>query len=133
VTFGVSLVGLMYRRAPADFQPIERAVHATCPAVGTGRWVDSRGGVVDGPAAGAPAGAEARGARRQRHRPPGTAPDATRVRARGRRLRLASGVAGLGLGIPLVLAAPSAEVAGPVGVVCCLVGASALAALLPGR
>lgn len=73
VEFGVSLVGLMYRRMPADFEPVDRAVHATCPEVGTGRWIDRWGGIVDGPAAPAPAGAEARGARRRRYRPPSPA------------------------------------------------------------
>jgi hypothetical protein len=133
VEFGVSLSGLMYRRAPADFAPIARAVHATCPEVGTGRWVDRWGGVVDGPAGLPPAESATRGARRRRHRAPGSTPGPERTRTRGRALRLACGVGGLGLGIPLVLGALGDGVAGPVGAVACLIGVSALAGLVPAR
>jgi hypothetical protein len=133
VSFGVDLVGLMYRGAPADFSPIHRAVHATCPEVGVGRWVDRWGGVVDGPADTAPAEVEARGARRRRHRPPESAQDPAKAHARSLGWRLAGGAAGLGVGGPLVLGASSDGAAGPIGAVCCLVGVSTLATAVGGR
>jgi hypothetical protein len=49
VVFDVSLIKMMYRGFPADFAPIDESVHAHCPEVGTGQWVDGYGRVVEGP------------------------------------------------------------------------------------
>jgi hypothetical protein len=49
VDFDVSLSKMMYRGYPADFAAIDESVHANCPEVGTGRWVNEFGGVVEGP------------------------------------------------------------------------------------
>lgn len=44
----VHLVDLMYRRAPADYEVVKRAMDEHCPEVGTGSWVEYPTGRVIG-------------------------------------------------------------------------------------
>jgi hypothetical protein len=36
----VSLTGYMYRRAPADYSVVKKAIDEACPPEGTGAWVE---------------------------------------------------------------------------------------------
>ncbi|MDO9409414.1 hypothetical protein [Patulibacter sp.] len=128
VELDVGLSDAMYRGHPADFEPVRRAVHAACPEVGTGRWVDDRGAVIDGPGAPASTAPGADGGRPRAYRPP-----QDRRWASPRTWRLAGGSAAVAVGVPLVTGVLGDGVAGPVGVVLCLSGVAALAGLRPGR
>ena len=129
VEFDVSLTAAMYRGWPADFQPIEDSVHANCPEVGTGRWVNEFAAVVDGPEVETP-------------NPPGPRsgwPGPSRVARREpnprARLawRLSLGVVALGVGI-LLLTGPAANgVFGLVSALCALGGLVTLAGAVPRR
>jgi len=127
VEFDVSLTAAMYRGWPADFQPIEESVHANCPEVGTGRWVNGFAAVVDGPEVENP-------------NPPGPRsgwPGPSRVARREpsprARLawRLSRGVVALGVGIPLVTGPAADGFLGFVGVIFALSGAATLAGAVP--
>ncbi|WP_067494725.1 hypothetical protein [Actinoplanes sp. TFC3] len=39
VAYDINLVDLMYRRAPADYVVVKKAMEQHCPLVGTGPWV----------------------------------------------------------------------------------------------
>jgi hypothetical protein len=124
--FGVDLSRMMYRGQPADFAAIDEAVHANCPEVGTGKWVDEAGWVVEGPTATELPSGNSRGVRRKygvsRYQPNSKA---------NRMWRLGSGTAALGLGAFLVTGPISDGIAGFVGVVFCIFGLASLAGLLP--
>jgi hypothetical protein len=127
VGFNVSLIGAMYRGSPADFAPVRDAVHAHCPEVGTGSWVDERGGVIDGPSEvdRNPPGAES--GRRQEFG--ATRRDLSQTERAG--LRLGIGAVLVGVGIALVVGPLGEGIAGAVGAVLCLVGLATLAGLVP--
>jgi hypothetical protein len=115
VEFDVSLTAAMYRGWPADFGPIEDSVHANCPEVGTGRWVNGFAAVVDGPEVENP-------------NPPG--PRSSRARLAW---RLSLGVVLLGVGI-LLLTGPAGDgVLGGVSALCALAGLVTLAGAVPRR
>jgi hypothetical protein len=125
VEFNVSLSKAMYRGWPADFAPVSDSVHAHCPDVGTGQWVDERGQVTEGPALGDP-NPPLRGIPRQHG---ATRRDLT-PKAR-LAWRLGGGAALIGLGV-LLLAGPAGDgIGGAVGAVCCLSGVAVLAGLVP--
>jgi hypothetical protein len=129
VGFDVSLVTAMYRGSPADFVPIDDSVHENCPEVGTGRWVNEFAQVVDGPGDLDPNPPGPRGGRPRKHGPIRREPNPKARLA----WRLGAGTAGLGGGI-LLLTGPSTDgILGPVGVLCCVAGAAALAGLIPRR
>lgn len=129
VDFGVSLSKMMYRGFPADFAAIDESVHAHCPEVGTGQWVDDFGRVVEGPT-------------EINRNPPGNFGGERRKygvsryesnRKANRAWRLGRGVAGLGLGVFLTTGPISDGIAGFVGVIFCAGGLASLAGLIPRK
>ncbi|WP_307025386.1 hypothetical protein [Arthrobacter globiformis] len=129
VDFGVDLRQMMYRGYPADFAAIDDSVHAHCPEVGTGRWVDDFGRVVEGPTRIDPnppgnGGGEPREYGVSRHESDTKA---------NRKWRVGFGVASLGLGLYLVTGPISDGFAGFVGMLCSIFGLSSLAGLLPRK
>jgi hypothetical protein len=47
----INLAKVMYRSGPADYDTTERAMHAACPDVGVGPWIEyGSGSSVAGPA-----------------------------------------------------------------------------------
>jgi hypothetical protein len=129
VEFDVSLTAAMYRGSPADFQPIRDSVHANCPEVGTGRWVNEFAAVVDGPEVENPNPPGPRSGW------PGRSSVAPRERSPRARLawRLSLGVLALGVGI-LLLTGPAGDgVLGGVSALCALVGLMVLAGAVPRR
>jgi hypothetical protein len=129
VDFRVDLSKMMYRGYPADFAAIDESVHANCPDVGTGQWVDEIGRVVEGPTECDPnPPANMRGTPRKygvsRYQPNTEA---------NRAWRLGGGIAGLGLGIFLTTGPISDGVAGFAGALCCIFGLTSLAGLIPGK
>ncbi len=129
VDFDVSLSQMMYRGYPADFAAIDESVHAHCPGVGTGRWVDEFGGVVEGTTQIDPNPQESGGGRRRKY---GVSRYESNPKA-ARAWRLGRGVAGLGLGIFLATGPISDGIAGFVGVIFCAGGLVSLAGLIPGK
>lgn len=123
VDFGVDLSKMMYRGYPADFAAIDECVHAHCPEVGIGRWVDEVGRVVEGPTQTDPnPPTNVRGTPRKygvsRYQPNTKA---------NRTWRLGAGAAMLSLGIFLTTGPISDGFAGFVGVLCCASGLASLA------
>ena len=129
VEFDVSLSKMMYRGHPADFAPIDESVHAHCPEVGTGRWVDEFGRVVEGPAQSDPNPPENGAGVRRKY---GISRYETNPKAK-RAWRLGGGAAGLGLGVLLITGPVSDGIAGFVGVIFCVGGLSSLAGLIPRK
>jgi hypothetical protein len=127
VDFDVSLSKMMYRGYPADFAAIDESVHAHCPEVGTSRWVDEFGRVVEGPTQTDP---NPPGNGRGEPRKYGVSRYESNTKA-NRAWRLGGGVAGLGLGIFLTTGPISDGIAGTVGVVFCASGLASLAGLIP--
>ncbi|WEO76413.1 DUF202 domain-containing protein [Cryobacterium sp. SO2] len=125
VEFDVNLTAAMYRGWPTDFEPISDSVHANCPEVGTGRWVNGFAAVVDGPEVENP-------------NPPGPRsgwPGRSGVANPRARLawRLCLGVATLGVGI-LLLTRPAADgVLADISALCALFGLVTLARAVPRR
>ncbi|WP_457950042.1 hypothetical protein ACTAQI_05300 [Pseudarthrobacter sp. alpha12b] len=129
VDFDVSLSKMMYRGYPADFAPINESVHAHCPEVGAGQWVNEYGSVVDGPARPGPSTTgRVKGARRKY----GVSAYQPNPKAR-LAWRLGGGLAGIGAGVLLIGGPIGAGFGGFVGAVCCIAGFSSLAGLLPGK
>ena len=129
VDFGVSLSKVMYRGFPADFAAIDESVHAHCPEVGTGGWVNEFGQVVEGPTQIDPNPPGNRGGERRKY---GVSRYESNPNA-NRAWRLGRGVAGLGLGVFLATGPISDGIAGFVGVIFCVVGLASLAGLIPGK
>ena len=128
VDFDVSLSKMMYRGSPADFAAIDESVHAQCPEVGTGRWVDEFGRVVEGPSQPDPNPPGSGGVRRKY----GVARYESNAKANPA-WRLGGGIASLGVGVLLTTGPISDGIAGPVGVVCCAIGLASLAGLIPSK
>lgn len=128
----MNLARLMYRRSPADFAVLAERVHDECPEVGTGRWVDEIGRVVDGPVLSDPISPTGRGMQRRAYGSERTTVNPRVVRA----WRLGGGLVGLALGI-LLVTGPAASgftgFTGFLGVVCSLGGLASLAGLIPRR
>jgi hypothetical protein len=129
VDFDVSLTMMMYRGYPADFAPIDESVHAHCPEVGTGRWVNEFGGVVEGPTQPEPNPPGNYGGRPRKYGTSRYEPNAKANYA----WRLGGAAASLGLGVLLTTGPISDGTAGPVGVVCCAIGLALLAGLIPRK
>jgi hypothetical protein len=125
VEFDVSLT-VMYR-GPADFEPFRDSVHANCPEIGTGRWVNDFPQVVDGPAQIDPNPPGPRGGRPLQFGWLRPAPHPTVPLV----WRLGAGVAGVSAGI-LLFTGPSTDgILGVIAVLCSLTGVAALAGLVP--
>jgi hypothetical protein len=129
VGFDVSLSKMMYRGFPADFAAIDESVHAHCPEVGTGPWVDEFGRVVEGPAQVDP---NHQGRGRGERRKYGVSRYESNPKV-DRAWRLGRGVAGLGLGAFLTVGPVSHGIAGFVGVIFCAGGLASLAGLIPSQ
>jgi hypothetical protein len=129
VGFDVSLSKMMYRGFPADFAPIDESVHAHCPEVGTGRWVNEYGSVVGGPTQTDPNPQRNGGGTRRKY---GVSRYESNPKA-NRAWRLGRGVAGLGLGVFLTTGPVSDGIGGFVGVVFCAGGLASLAGLIPRK
>ena len=129
VDFGVSLSKMMYRGFPADFAAIDESVHAHCPEVGTGRWVDEFGRVVEGPTLHDPNPPGNLGGERRKY---GVSRYESNTKA-NRAWRLGRGVAGLGLGTFLTTGPISDGIAGFVGVILCVGGLASLAGLIHSK
>jgi hypothetical protein len=129
VDFDVSLSKMMYRGYPADFAGIDESVHAQCPEVGTGRWVDEFGGVIEGPTQPDPNPLGNGGGERRKY---GISRYESKAKA-NYAWRLGGGVASLSLGVLLITGPISDGIAGPVGVVCSLSGLASLASLIPSK
>lgn len=129
VDFGVDLSTMMYRGHPADFATVDESVHAHCPEIGTGQWVDEAGRVVEGPATTNPdPQANLRGTPRKY----GVSRYEPNVKAR-RAWRLGGGAAGLTLGVLLLTGSAGDGFAGFTGMLCSILGLSSLAGLIPGK
>jgi hypothetical protein len=128
VDFGVNLRQMMHRVHTTDFAAIDENVHANCPEVGTGHWVDESGSVVEGPTVTELPSANSRGVPRKygvsRYQP---------NRKANRAWRLGRGVVSLGLGVFLTTGPISDGIAGFVGVLCCAFGLASLAGLIPRK
>lgn len=131
VDFDVDLVKAMYRGYPADFEPIDRVVHAECPEVGAGPWVDERGMITDGPTPEELPGLSGVGRPRpyRDDQDPRTALQQTTDRA----WRVGPGVAALAIGILMLTRSSDSGALGVIGVVCVIIGLASLASLLTGR
>jgi hypothetical protein len=129
VDFNVSLSKMMYRGYPADFAAIEESVHAHCPEVGTGQWVDEFGRVVEGPTQIDPNQPGNRGGQRRKYGVSRYKPNTKANRV----WRLGRGVAGLGLGVFLTTGPVSDGIGGFVGVLFCAFGLASLAGLIPSK
>lgn len=127
--FDVSLLKMMYRGFPADYAPIDESVHAHCPEVGTGQWVDDYGRVVEGPTEINPNPPGDRGGVRRKH---GVSRHDSNPKLK-RAWRLGRGVAGLGIGVFLTTGPVSDGIGGFVGVMFCIGGLASLAGLIPGK
>lgn len=114
------------RQHPADFSALEEQLLANCPKVGVGPWLDEVGREVEGPDDSAvPATPVRRGtAHVSGERRPGL----TAAERRGWRVALGLVMAAIGAAL---LGVVRDGPAGPIGVVCVLVGVAALAGLLP--
>ena len=95
VDFDVSLTDVMYRGWRPDFAAIDNSVHAHCPRIGTGQWVNDVGQVVEGPAQVDPHPPGRSGGRPRRYRPDRRQPHPQERRA----WRRGAGVTGLRVGI----------------------------------
>jgi hypothetical protein len=125
VEFDVNLTAAMYRGWPTDFEPISDSVHANCPEVGTGRWVNGSAAVIDGPEVENPNPPGPRSGWRGR---------SGVVRPRVRLAwRLSSGVVALGGGLLLITGPVSDDILASVGAFCALVGLVTLARAVPHR
>ncbi|ANP73509.1 hypothetical protein PA27867_2565 [Cryobacterium arcticum] len=129
VEFDVNLTDVMLRGWPAGLKPIVDSVHANCPEVGTGRWVNGFAAVVDGPEAENP-------------NPPGPRsgwPGRSGVARHwpGPRARLAwrliLGVVALGAGLLLITGPVRDSVLASVGAFCAVGGLVILAGAVPRR
>lgn len=129
VDFGVDLSTMMYRGHPADFATVDERVHAHCPEIGTGQWVDEAGRVVEGPELTDPDPQANRTGTPRKYRAPGYEPN---IKAR-RAWRLGGGAAGLTLGVLLLTGSAGEGFAGFAGMLCPLFGLSSLAGLIPGK
>ncbi|CAN7236253.1 hypothetical protein LJR078_000979 [Arthrobacter sp. LjRoot78] len=129
VEFDVSLSKMMYRGFPADFSAIDESVHAHCPEVGTGPWVNEFGGVVEGPTQTDPNPQGNGGGERRKY---GVSRYESNPRA-NRAWRLGRGLAGLGLGAFLATGPVSDGIGGFVGVIFCAGGLASLAGLIPRK
>lgn len=129
VDFDVTLTSAMYRGWPADFAPISDSVHANCPEVGTGLWVNEHAAVIDGPAVRNPAPP---GPLIGRPRPFGVIRHKPNPRAR-LAPRLSLGLGSIGAGALLVTGPFADGILGVVGAICCMGGAVSLVGLVPGR
>ena len=129
VDFGVSLSKMMNRGYPADFAAIDESVHAHCPEVGTGQWVDDFGRVVEGPTEINPNPLGNRGGVPRMY---GVSRYESNPKA-NRAWRLGRGVAGLGIGVFLITGPVSDGIGGFVGVLFCIGGLASLAGLIPDR
>ncbi|KQR01900.1 hypothetical protein ASF72_12050 [Arthrobacter sp. Leaf141] len=114
----------MYRGQPADFATVSDAVHAHCPEVGPGFWIDQAGRVVDGPARTNPDPPKSRGVPRKYGVSTRVA-DARAINA----WRLGGGAAGLSLGLVLIAGPMGRGFGGFLGALCVLIGLAALAGL----
>jgi hypothetical protein len=129
IGFNVSLTGAMYRGAPADFQPVGASVHAHCPELGTGSWVDDRGAVVDGPAEVDPNPPGVRAGRAQAY---GETRRELSPKSRAA-WRLGVGGAALGIGTTLLLGPLRDGIAGAAGVLFHIGGLATLVGVMPGK
>ncbi|MBX0301110.1 hypothetical protein K2F54_14135 [Cryobacterium sp. 1639] len=129
VEFDVSLTDARLRGWPAGLKPVVDSVHADCPEVGTGRWVNRFAAVVDGPEVENP-------------NPPGPRsgwPGRSEVARRGPspRVRLAwrlsLGVVALGGGLLLIAGPVDDDVLASVGAFCAVGGLVTLAGAVPRR
>jgi hypothetical protein len=127
--FGVDLSRMMYRGYPADFATVDESVHAQCPEVGTGQWVDEAGRVVDGPTETDPNPPPNPKGTPRKYGVSRYQPDPTANRA----WRLGIGAVSLGLGLYLVTAPISDGIGGFVGALCSIFGLSSLAGLVPKK
>jgi hypothetical protein len=129
VEFDVSLTDAMYRGSPADFAPISDSVHANCPEVGTGRWVNEFATVVDGPEAENPNPPGPRSGW------PGRSGVARRERSPRVRLawRLSLGVVAVAGGLLLITGPVKDDVLASVGAFCAVGGLMLLAGAVPRR
>jgi hypothetical protein len=127
--FGVRLSKVMYRGHPADFATVDESVHAHCPEVGTGLWVDEAGRVVDGPTRTDPSSSiGVRGVPRKYGVPRYQAnPKAIRA------WRLGGGAAGLGIGVFLITGPMSGGIGGFLGVLFVVFGLASLAGLIRSK
>jgi hypothetical protein len=126
VEYDVSLVKTMYRGWPADFAPIDEAVHAHCPELGIGAWVGENGWVFEGPVRDDPHAPTDVRRRPAKYRAVKREPNPTAQLA----WRLAGALGVLGGGVWLVTTAGDG-VLGWVGVLCSLGGAAGLTNLVP--
>ena len=129
VGFDVDLSTMMYRGFPADFAAIDESVHAHCPEVGTGQWVDDYGRVVEGPAEMNPNPPGNRGGVRRKY---GLSRYESNPKVK-RAWRLGRGVAALGIGVFLTTGPVSDGIGGFVGVLFCVGSLASLAGLIPGK
>lgn len=129
VDFDVRLSKMMYRRSPADFAVITASVDAHCPQVGTGRWVDEIGRVVEGPAQPDPNPLGNRAGERRKYEVSRHESNTKTKRA----WRLGRGVAYLGIGVFLTTGPIRDGIAGFVGVIFCIVGLASVATLVPRK
>jgi hypothetical protein len=127
--FDVDLPAMMYRGFPADFAAIDESVHAHCPEVGTGQWVDDFGRVVEGPTEINPNPPGNRGGERRKYGVSRYEPNTKANRA----WRLGRGVAGLGIGVFLMTGPVSDGIGGFVGVIVGIGGLASLAGLIPRK
>ncbi|MFE4836340.1 hypothetical protein ACFRAU_16875 [Arthrobacter sp. NPDC056691] len=127
--FDVSLSQISYRGYPADFAAVDESVHAQCPEVGTGRWVDEVGRVVEGPTRTDPNPSGNRGGERRKY---GVSRYESNLKA-NRAWRLGGGVIALSVGVVLTTGPISDGIAGFVGVLCHISGLASLASLVPRK
>lgn len=120
-------VTVMYRRSPADFQTVSRAVHRRCPEEGTGEWVDGTGCVIDGPGPVDHPGSRARNGRRVPWPLRDTHPDPRRVA----RWRAVLGAVAVVVGVVVLLATAGEGPVAALGALAALLGTAALVTLLP--
>lgn len=130
VDFDVSLSKMMYRGYPADFAPIENAVHEHCPEFGVGHWVDEFARVVDGPRPPEPTPPVGGWGRPREYRPTKKAPTAGGRLAR----RLGASVIGLAAGVFVLRVSDGQGFPGMLGALVVLFSlAPLLSLLLPAR
>ncbi|WP_285240240.1 hypothetical protein [Pseudarthrobacter sp. MEB009] len=122
--FDERLPQVMYRGQPADFATVSDAVHAHCPEVGPGLWIDQAGRVVDGPTRTNPDPPKSRGVPRKYGVSTRVA-DARAISA----WRLGGGAAGLSLGLVLIAGPMGKGFGGFLGALCVLIGLAAFAGL----
>ncbi len=120
----VSPSALMYQRDPADYSVFEKQLHAACPEVGVGSWIDYFGSNLDAVIGGVPVEPATGLGRRIDYEEPGV-PRPGRSRMR-RAQKLGVGVGSLIAGGALIILNGSTGFLAFIGFAFCVVGLALL-------